>query len=145
MLVVAGPGSGKTRVITRRVARLIERGVPPEGILAITFTNKAAQEMARRVHELCDAQGAWVRTFHSTCAAILRRWPEPAGLTSGFSIYDSDEQAKVVRASLRALDIPSTQLKPREALTTISHWKADGLTPEEALAEHSWSYEGQAK
>ncbi len=145
MLVVAGPGSGKTRVITRRIARLIETGVPPEAILAITFTNKAAKEMERRVKEICPADGAWLRTFHSTCAAILRRWPEPAGLTAGFSIYDTDEQAKVIRAALKALDIPSTQLKPSAALSAISHWKADGTTPEEALADKSFSYEHQAK
>lgn len=138
MLVVAGPGSGKTRVITRRVARLVQKGVRPDAILAITFTNKAAQEMARRVHELCPAPGAWVRTFHSTCAAILRRWPEAAGLRDGFTIYDSDEQAKVVRASLRALDIPSAALKPSEALSAISHWKCDGVPPEDA-AKDAWS------
>ncbi|MCE9634640.1 MAG: UvrD-helicase domain-containing protein [Planctomycetes bacterium] len=145
MLVVAGPGSGKTRVITRRIARLIEGGVAPESILAITFTNKAAHEMARRVHELCSAQGAWIRTFHSTCAAILRRWPESAGLRHGFTIYDSDEQAKIVRASLRELDIASAALKPSEALQAISRWKADGLTPEEVLAKEAYTYERRYK
>src|SRR6185503_17175057 len=118
LLVVAGPGSGKTRVITRRVAHLVtEHRVPPERILAITFTNKAAGEMKRRVLELCPAEGAWLRTFHSTCAAILRRWPEAAGLRTGFTIYDTDETSKIVRAILREMDIPSAALKPGEALS----------------------------
>lgn len=145
LLVVAGPGSGKTRVITRRVAHLVSRGVPAEAILAITFTNKAAQEMQRRIHAMCDARGAWIRTFHSTCAAILRRWPESAGLRPGFSIYDSDDQAKVVRAALKELDVPSSTLKPSEALSSISRWKADGKTPDEVLAERHWSYEHRWK
>jgi DNA helicase II / ATP-dependent DNA helicase PcrA len=141
LLVVAGPGSGKTRVITRRIAHLISHGVRPEQVLAITFTNKAAAEMARRVHELCPAEGAWIRTFHSTCAAILRRWPEAAGLRHGFTIYDTDEQAKIVRAALKELDVPSAALKPSEALKAISRWKCDGTTPEEALEKDGWNPE----
>jgi DNA helicase-2/ATP-dependent DNA helicase PcrA len=141
LLVVAGPGSGKTRVITRRVAHLVARGVPPDGILAITFTNKAAQEMQRRIQETCTARGAWIRTFHSACAAILRRWPEAAGLREGFSIYDGDDQSKIVRAALRELGIAPSELRPGEALSAISRWKADGKSPQEALAERSWSEE----
>ena len=144
MLVVAGPGSGKTRVITRRIAHLVSQGVPPASILAITFTNKAAQEMSRRVQQMCDARGAWVRTFHSTCAAILRRWPQSAGLETGFTIYDSSDQAKVVRQVIKALGHEAGALKAGAALSAISAWKADGKTPQEALAG-AWSSEGEAK
>ena len=97
LLVVAGPGSGKTRVITRRVARLIEKGVRPGSIVAITFTNKAAQEMARRVEALGAPPGAWVKTFHAMCAAVLRRWPQPAGLAPGFSIFDQQDQTRTAQ------------------------------------------------
>jgi DNA helicase-2/ATP-dependent DNA helicase PcrA len=144
MLVVAGPGSGKTRVITRRIAYLVSRGVRPESILAITFTNKAAEEMSRRVQAMCDAKGAWVRTFHSTCAAILRRWPEPAGLRAGFSIYDGGDQSRVVRQVIKALGVEAGALKPSPALSAISGWKADGVTPEDAL-KRAWNPEQRAK
>ncbi len=144
MLVVAGPGSGKTRVITRRIAHLIGRGVRPEAILAITFTNKAAEEMSRRVQSMCDAKGAWVRTFHSMCAAILRRWPKSAGLEAGFSIYDTSDQSKVVRQVIKALGAESGAVKPAAALSAISAWKADGAGPDEAL-KSAWNPERRAK
>ena len=144
LLVVAGPGSGKTRVITSRVAHLVAaRGVAPESILAITFTNKAAEEMSRRVQNLCDARGAWVRTFHSACAAILRRWPEPAGLTHNFSIFDTSDQSRVVRAAIKHLAAGSAVVKPGPAIAHISGWKCDGVRPAEA-AEAAWNPTQQA-
>ena len=144
MLVVAGPGSGKTRVITRRIAYLVARGVRPDAILAITFTNKAAEEMSRRVLQMCDAKGAWVRMFHSTCAAILRRWPQSAGLEAGFSIYDGGDQAKVVRQVIKSLGAEAGALKASPALSAISGWKADGVSPEAALKD-AWHAERRAK
>ncbi len=144
MLVVAGPGSGKTRVITRRIAHLVARGVRPDAILAITFTNKAAEEMSRRVQQLVPAAGAWVRTFHSTCAAILRRWPKSAGLEAGFSIYDGGDQAKVVRQVIKALGVEAGTLKPSPALAAISSWKSEGVAPEAALAD-AWTSERRSK
>jgi ATP-dependent DNA helicase UvrD/PcrA len=135
LLVVAGPGSGKTRVITRRVAHLVSRGINPASILAITFTNKAAQEMSDRVRDVCPADGAWIRTFHSTCAAILRRWPEPAGLSSGFSIFDTKDQKRLVKQALDRLDLDSSELRPNQVLNAISNWKMADTLPEHAVEE----------
>jgi len=144
MLVVAGPGSGKTRVITRRIAHLVARGVRPDAILAITFTNKAAGEMSRRVEEMCSARGAWVRTFHSTCAAILRRWPQSAGLKPGFTIYDGSDQSKVARQVIKELGVATGTLKPGAALAAISSWKSEGISPDAALAD-AWTPERRSK
>ena len=135
LLVVAGPGSGKTRVITRRVARLIEKGVRPGAIVAITFTNKAAQEMARRVESQGAPPGAWVKTFHAMCAAILRRWPQPAGLAPGFSIFDTQDQTRILRAVLKRRELESAAIKPAAARQRISKWKTGGATPNEAMAD----------
>ncbi len=135
LLVVAGPGSGKTRVITRRVAHLVNEGVPPSAILAITFTNKAAAEMKRRIHELCDARGAWIRTFHSTCALILREFPSAAGLEPGFSIFDTQDQKRIINAALKTRGVDKAVLKPAAARSAISRWKGEGTDPEVALRE----------
>ena len=94
LLVLAGAGSGKTRVLTHRIAYLLEQGVPAYSILALTFTNKAAREMLERVNRLAGeaASDAWVSTFHSSCARILRRDIEKLGYTRSFTIYDTDDQ-----------------------------------------------------
>ncbi|MBL8885483.1 MAG: UvrD-helicase domain-containing protein, partial [Phycisphaerales bacterium] len=102
LLVLAGAGSGKTRVITRRIAFLIHQGVPPWSILAVTFTNKAAAEMRERVmtvlgHDPKLTRGLTVTTFHSLCARLLRRYAEAAGLKPEFSIYDSSDQASLAK------------------------------------------------
>jgi DNA helicase-2/ATP-dependent DNA helicase PcrA len=144
MLVVAGPGSGKTRVITRRIAHLVSHGVRPDAILAITFTNKAAEEMSRRVQTLVPLTGAWVRTFHSTCAAVLRRWPQSAGLDAGFTIYDGSDQAKVVRQIIKSLGVEAGTIKASPALSQISSWKADGVSPADAIKD-AWTPERMAK
>ncbi|NLV86790.1 MAG: UvrD-helicase domain-containing protein, partial [Clostridiales bacterium] len=99
VLILAGAGSGKTRALTYRVANLINHGVPANQILALTFTNKAAKEMRERISNLLGdaAQQAWISTFHSTCARILRRDIEKLGYSSNFSIYDDDDQSKVIK------------------------------------------------
>jgi len=103
LLVVAGPGSGKTRVIAHRIGLLLSKGVPAWRILALTFTNKAAAEMARRVRELAgeDAEGIWVSTFHSFCARILRIEGKAIGVPEGFVIYDADDSDRVIRDALK--------------------------------------------
>ena len=123
VLILAGAGSGKTRVITYRIAHLVlEKHVPGDAILAVTFTNKAAQEMKARIEALLAGQGlgSWISTFHSLCVRILRRDAEAAGLPRDFVIYDEDDQLQAVRESLRALDLPEKLHPPRRLLSRIS-------------------------
>ena len=101
LLILAGPGSGKTRVITRRIAHLIHQGVPAESILAITFTNKASDEMRSRVHELVPDKRTWVSTFHRFCARILREYPAAVGLEKNFTIYDTSDRRAAIKVSLK--------------------------------------------
>ena len=104
LLVLAGAGSGKTRALTYRVANLLEHGVPPWAIMAITFTNKAAKEMRERIEKLAGAgaEDIWVSTFHSGCAKILRRDIEKLGYTRSFTIYDDDDQMSALKEILNA-------------------------------------------
>ena len=106
LLVLAGAGSGKTRVLTHRVAHLVDMGVPPWSILAITFTNKAAREMKERIEKLVGegADDIWVSTFHACCARILRKDIEKLGYQRNFSIYDDDDQMALIKAILKELD-----------------------------------------
>ncbi len=127
-LVLAGPGSGKTRVITRRIAALVSGGVPPWKILALTFTNKAAGEMRERVAKLVAREdgsrtGLVVSTFHSHCAAILRRFGDRCGLQAGFSIYDSGDQKDAIKAAIEEAALSSTQWTPASVLAEISDAK----------------------
>ena len=134
LLVLAGAGSGKTRVITRRIAYLIGHcGVPPWNILAVTFTNKAADEMKRRVADLLGQDGmrVWVGTFHSTCVRILRKHGGVMGLRSSFVIYDEGDQLSLMRDCLRAIGLSERALNPRAVLSRISRAKNDLLSPEE--------------
>jgi len=133
LLVVAGAGSGKTRVITRRVAYLIGNGVPGYHILAITFTNKAADEMKRRVTDLTGAGGAWISTFHSMCARMLRRFQGLLGFTHPFTIYDRAESIACIKAALRELGMTGSKVNPQSYLSAISRAKNDMLMPD-ALA-----------
>ncbi|MFW6161258.1 MAG: ATP-dependent helicase [Planctomycetota bacterium] len=123
LLVVAGAGSGKTRVITRRVAYLCCQGIPPYRILAVTFTNKAAGEMRERIEALAGTGGAWVSTFHSLCARMLRMSAEGLGLPRNFSIYDRDDQLRTVREALNRTELGGS-FTPSAALQRISNAKA---------------------
>ena len=134
LLVIAGAGSGKTRVITRRVAYLASQGVPPRRILAVTFTNKAAGEMRERIEQLCGTKGAWVSTFHSLCARMLRISAEAAGLEPNFTIYDRADQLTAVRDALRRLEIDQADIRPASALQTISNAKTKLLSPSQYAA-----------
>ena len=145
-LVLAGPGSGKTRVITRRIAALIARGVPPWKILALTFTNKAAGEMRERVSQLVarddgSRTGLVVSTFHSHCAAILRRFGDRIGLQPGFSIYDSGDQKDAIKSAIEEAGLSSTQWTPASVLSEISDAKNRLLDANGYLAEANdfWS------
>lgn len=133
LLVLAGAGSGKTRVLTYRVAHLIENGVPAWSILAITFTNKAAREMRERVQRLsgASADDAWVMTFHSCCARILRRDIEKLGFRREFVIYDDDDQMTLIKRILKQLDINDKNYPPRSVKAVISDAKNRMLSPEE--------------
>src|SRR5919107_1883497 len=123
LLILAGAGSGKTRVITYRIAYLIGDGhAQPDQVLAVTFTNKAAQEMRERVEALIgdDANGVWLSTFHSLCARLLRREAPKIGLSRDFVIYDSSDQVAVVKQAQRELGIDDKLVPPRMALSRIS-------------------------
>jgi DNA helicase-2/ATP-dependent DNA helicase PcrA len=150
VLVLAGAGSGKTRVITYRVAHLIASGVAGGTILSVTFTNKAAEEMKERVAGLLrsSAQAAdpWVSTFHALCARLLRREAPRVGLRRDFAIYDDDDQVAVVKTALRQLGQDEKSSNPRDILSLISRAKNDGQTPEEfAAAAHSPQWKTAAK
>ena len=135
LVVVAGAGSGKTRVLTRRIARLVASGVPPWRILAITFTNKAADEMRRRVVELVgpDAERMWVSTFHAACVRMLRRNVERIGYRPGFTIYDDGDSRRLVEHVLDDLGVDQRRFPPRAVLGVISSAKSD-LVDAEAFA-----------
>ncbi len=139
LLVLAGAGTGKTRVITYRVAYLIEKGVPGRAILAVTFTNKAAAVMKERIGDLLrssglDASDVWVSTFHSFCARLLRREAAHASLPRDFAIYDDDDQTAAIKRTLMQLDLPAEDYPPRSMRAQISHAKNHGITPDEMEA-----------
>jgi len=129
LVVIAGAGSGKTRVLTRRIARLVATGVSPSRIIAITFTNKAADEMRRRVAELVGAEAArmWISTFHSACVRILRSNAERAGYRPGFTIYDDADSRRLVEHALDDLGVDTKRFPSRAVLGAISQAKAELL------------------
>jgi DNA helicase-2/ATP-dependent DNA helicase PcrA len=139
LLILAGAGSGKTRVLAHRVAWLVGvQGIPPWRILAVTFTNKAAAEMRARILALVGEGGRDVAmgTFHSLCARVLRRDGAAIGLQPRFAIYDTDDQATVIKQVLRDLDVPGTgELRPAAVLGAIGRWKNDLLAPEQAARD----------
>ena len=146
LLILAGAGSGKTRVLTHRIAYLIEEcGVNPWNILAITFTNKAAGEMRERVDKIVGfgSDSVWVSTFHSTCVRILRRHIDLLGYDTNFTIYDTDDQKSVMKDVIRSLDLDPKIYKERTFLGVISHAKDELISPEEFLINAGLDYKQQ--
>lgn len=140
VLVLAGAGTGKTRVITYRIAHLIEQGIPSSAILAVTFTNKAADQMRERVRTLLEgtrtgSSEPWVSTFHSFCVRLLRREAPRIGLPRDFAIYDEEDQQAALKLTLAAMGMDDSRESPREMLARISSAKNHGITPESAFAE----------
>lgn len=133
LLVLAGAGSGKTRVITHRIARLLERGVRPWNVLAVTFTNKAAGEMLERLRKLAGAaaEDVWVSTFHAAGVRILRRDGARIGLPRNFTIFDTADQLALMKRVVEDLRIPDRVLTAKDALGFIDGWKNAGLLPHE--------------
>jgi DNA helicase-2/ATP-dependent DNA helicase PcrA len=139
LLVLAGPGSGKTRVITHRISHLLAQDVAPDRILALTFTNKAAEEMLQRVEKLVpQARGLWVSTFHSFCAKMLRREGSVLGYTPGFSIYDVDDQKRALKHVMESLKLDKT-VDGDYLRQTISHCKNHCITPAQFFAGAGFS------
>ena len=134
LLVLAGAGSGKTRVIAYRIAYLMDcLGVEPENILAVTFTNKSADEMRLRVQSLLGRHAAsmpWISTFHSFCVRVLRRDGPAIGILRSFTIYDADDQLAVVRKTMKELSLDEGFMRARAVLTRISHAKNRGISPQ---------------
>jgi DNA helicase-2/ATP-dependent DNA helicase PcrA len=142
LLILAGAGSGKTRVITSRVAYIVGDGhANPEEVLAVTFTNKAAEEMRDRVETLlgADCRSMWISTFHSLCARLLRREAPAIGLSRDFVIYDSSDQLTVVKLALKELHIDDSFIQPRAALSRISHAKNRMEGPDAVAASAGWN------
>jgi ATP-dependent DNA helicase UvrD/PcrA len=145
LLIVAGAGSGKTRVIVHRVAYLLaEQHARPDELLAVTFTNKAAEEMRSRIESLIDADCSrlWISTFHALCARLLRREAPAIGLSRNFVIYDSSDQLSLMKQVLRDCQIDDGLLQPRAALSRISHAK-NTMEGVEGLRSSAWNIRGE--
>jgi DNA helicase-2/ATP-dependent DNA helicase PcrA len=141
LLILAGAGSGKTRVIAHRIAHLVSSGVAaPDRLLAVTFTNKAAEEMRTRVEALLgvDCRQMWISTFHALCARLLRREAPHIGLSRDFVIYDSTDQLAVVKQALKQLGVEDSTLQPRLALSRISHAK-NRMEGPEVFTNNTWN------
>ena len=141
LLILAGAGSGKTRVIAHRIAHIVSSGLcPPDRVLAVTFTNKAAEEMRTRVETLLqtDCRQMWISTFHALCARLLRREAPHIGLSRDFVIYDSTDQLSVMKQALREIGIDDSSLQPRLALSRISHAK-NRMEGPETFTVNSWN------
>ena len=143
LLILAGAGSGKTRVLTHRIAYLIEEHqVNPWQILALTFTNKAASEMRERVDHIVSygAESIWVSTFHSTCVRILRRYIDLIGYSRSFTIYDTDDQKSLMKDICKHLNIDTKKYKEKTFLNAISNAKNELKTPEQFAEETAKEY-----
>ncbi len=145
LLIVAGAGSGKTKVLTSRIAHIIkEKKAFPNQILSVTFTNKAAKEMQNRVSTILSSEAiglSWLGTFHSICAKLLRKHAPAAGLTSNFTIIDTDDQVRLVKNICKAENIDIKQLAPKYILSTIDRWKNKGFYPGEVIINKNDIYE----
>ena len=145
LLIVAGAGSGKTKVLTSRIAHIIkEKKAFPNQILSVTFTNKAAKEMQIRVSKLLGSSAvglSWLGTFHSICAKLLRKHASAANLNSSFTIIDTDDQIRLIKNICKAENIDIKQIAPRYILAIIDRWKNKGYYPEEVKISHKDIYE----
>ncbi len=137
LLILAGAGSGKTRVITRRVAYLLQQGVRPYSILAITFTNKAAGEMRQRIEAIVPNSRVWISTFHSLGARLLRQYADRMSLARNFTIYDQDDREKVIKYALNAAGIDNTRFTPQAIQAAISKAKNQLQNPDRYAASAS--------
>ena len=131
LLILAGPGSGKTRVITHRIAHLLHHGVPARQILALTFTNKAAEEMRSRVEQLAPGERVWTSTFHRFCARLLRQHASLVGLTENYTIYDAGDSRQALRRTIDELRIDTTHFTPERIAAAISWAKNSLITPQQ--------------
>ena len=137
-LVLAGAGSGKTKVLTHRIAWCIETGqVRPDSILAVTFTNKAAREMQHRIQNLIEMpiNKMWVGTFHGICHRLLRIHHEMANLSPQFQIIDTDDQLRIIKRILKELDFTDKEYDPKEIQSRINFWKEEGIRPTKVQLE----------
>ena len=145
LLIVAGAGSGKTKVLTSRIAHIIkEKKAFPNQILSVTFTNKAAKEMQNRISSMLNSQAtglSWLGTFHSTCAKLLRKHASAAGLTSNFTIIDTDDQIRLIKNICKAENIDIKQLAPKYILSIIDRWKNKGFYPNDVIVDKKDIYE----
>jgi len=145
LLIVAGAGSGKTKVLTSRIAHIIKEGKAfPNQILSVTFTNKAAKEMQIRVSAILNSEAtglSWLGTFHSICAKLLRKHATAAGLTSNFTIIDTDDQTRLIKNICKAENIDIKQLAPKYILSIIDRWKNKGFYPSDVIVNKNDIYE----
>ena len=145
LLIVAGAGSGKTKVLTSRIAHIIkEKKAFPNQILSVTFTNKAAKEMQNRVSSILNSEAiglSWLGTFHSICAKLLRKHAAAAGLTSNFTIIDTDDQVRLIKNICKSENIDIKQLAPKYILSIIDRWKNKGFYPNEVIVNKKDIYE----
>jgi len=145
LLIVAGAGSGKTKVLTTRIANIIkEKKAYPNQILAVTFTNKAAREMQTRVSKILGSTAtglSWLGTFHSICAKLLRKHAPAVNLNSNFTIIDTDDQTRLIKNICKAENIDIKQLAPRYILAIIDKWKNKGFYPNEVIINQKDIYE----
>ena len=145
LLIVAGAGSGKTKVLTSRIANIIkEKKAFPNQILAVTFTNKAAKEMQNRVSKILGSEAtglSWLGTFHSICAKLLRKHASAANLNSNYTIIDTDDQTRLIKNICKAENIDVKQLAPRYILAIVDRWKNKGYYPNEVVINNKDIYE----
>ena len=145
LLIVAGAGSGKTKVLTSRIAHIInEKKAFPNQILSVTFTNKAAQEMQNRVSSILNSEAiglSWLGTFHSICAKLLRKHAQASGLTSNFTIIDTDDQVRLIKNICKGENIDIKQLAPKYILSIIDRWKNKGFYPNEVIIKKNDVFE----
>jgi len=145
LLIVAGAGSGKTKVLTSRIAHIVkEKKAFPNQILSVTFTNKAAKEMQSRVSAILNSEAiglSWLGTFHSICAKLLRKHAPAAGLTSNFTIIDTDDQTRLIKNICKAENVDIKQLAPKYILSIIDRWKNKGFYPYEVIINKNDIYE----